>query len=83
MNIFLNYIGNLFWSKVKNNFKYIYYPNSIRNAVGKSGELSDFWGEITNFNKKTKKWHVHFFESDCESEDLTIDEVLSSLRDSE
>lgn len=46
-----------------------------------SGNQSDFWGEITDYNTKTKKWHIHYFESDCESEDLNIDEVLKSLRD--
>ena len=54
-----------------------------RFTKGKSGVESDFFGEISGYNPKSKKWHVHYFESDCESEDLNVNDVLNSLRDAE
>lgn len=55
----------------------------VRFKRGISGEESDFYGEIKNYNLKTKKWRIHYFESDCESEELNINDVLESLRDNE
>ena len=58
-------------------------PVVHRFTKGKSGIEADFYDEITSFSSKAKKWHVHYFESDCESEDLNVNDVLRSLRDTE
>lgn len=40
----------------------------------------DFYGDVVpgGYNRKSKKWHVSYW-SDAESEDLNINELLSSL----
>ena len=45
-----------------------------------SGVEEDFYGDVVpgGYNRKSKKWHVSYW-SDAESEDLNINELLSSL----
>ena len=56
-----------------------------RTFAGKSGRVDEWFGDIvpSGYNSKTKKWHIHYFESDAESEDLNIHEVLASLHDTD
>ena len=40
------------------------------------------YGDVVTggYNRTTKKWHIHYDESDAESEDLSVDEILEDLR---
>lgn len=61
----------------------LYY---IRVQQGRhTGVKQDFFGDVVpgGFSKKTKKWHIHYFESDAESEDLNVRDILSSLHTDE
>ena len=45
--------------------------------------MDEFYGDIVpgKYNPRTKKWHISYNDSDAESEDLNIKDVLERLVD--
>ena len=43
--------------------------------------MDEFYGDIVpgQYNQRTKKWHISYNDSDAESEDLNVKDVLERL----
>ena len=48
----------------------------------KSGKWGEFFGDVVTggYNKKKKKWRIYYDNSDADSEDWNIKELLGILR---
>lgn len=62
-----------------------FFDYCIANVRMKSNKYAgipeEYYGDIVpgEYNSRTKKWHVSYKDSDVESEDLNINDVLCSL----